>query len=237
VAFVAVLASSGVALSMVGNVSPAGAATPTVRLPAATRNQVEGNSGTTTVTLTASLSQASASTVTVDYATADGTAKSSDADYVSTSGTLTFAPGVTSQPIAVQVNGDTKLEDYELFSVKLSAPTNAVLGRATESVQILNDERPELSMTDVNVAEGRTATFSPRLIERYYQAIVLAAQTADGTATAPSDYTAVDASITIPAGSKTAVTVGVPTVADGVPEPGETFTLDVSGDGRSVGPR
>jgi hypothetical protein len=81
-ALFAVLAGSAVALGMVGDGTPAGAATPTVKLPSTTLKQVEGNSGTTTVTLTASLSQASTSTVTVAFATADGTAKSSDADYV-----------------------------------------------------------------------------------------------------------------------------------------------------------
>ena len=228
VALMVVLASLVVPVTVVADAAPAGAATPTVSLPSKTINQVEGNSGTTSVTLTASLSEASTSTVTVAYATADGTAKSADADYVSKSGTLSFPPGVTSQPIAVAVNGDTKIEDYELFSVVLSAPTNAVLGRTTEKVQILNDDRPELSMADVNVTEGQAANFSLRLLVRYYQPITLTAQTVDGTAIAPGDYTAVSKSILLAAGTKPTLAVTVPTVADDVPEPGETFTLDVS---------
>ena len=117
--------------------SATAATLPVVSIPKTLVNQVEGNSGTSTVTLTASLDQASTNTVTVNYATADGTAKVSDNDYIAKSGTLSFAPGVTTQPIAVQVVGDTKLEDYQLFKVALSAPTNATLGNHTESIQLL----------------------------------------------------------------------------------------------------
>ena len=59
----------------------------------------EGNSGTTPFTFTVSLSAASTQTVTVAYATANGTA-TAGSDYTAASGTVTFAPGVTSQPVA-----------------------------------------------------------------------------------------------------------------------------------------
>jgi hypothetical protein len=66
----------------------------------------EGQSGTTTANFTVTLSATSGSTVTVAYSTADGTA-TAGSDYTATSGTLTFTPGVTTQPIAVTVTGDT----------------------------------------------------------------------------------------------------------------------------------
>src|SRR5205085_1518794 len=66
----------------------------------------EGDSGTTALTFTVSLSSPSTSTVTVDYATADGTA-TAGSDYTAAAGTLTFAPGQTSQTVTVLVNGDT----------------------------------------------------------------------------------------------------------------------------------
>ena len=40
---------------------------------------------------------------------------------------LTFAPGVSTRPISVIVNGDTTVEPNETFSVALSGATNAVL--------------------------------------------------------------------------------------------------------------
>src|SRR5262249_42834555 len=64
----------------------------------------EGNSGTAAATFTVSLSTPADHTITVDFATANGTA-AAPGDYTSTSGTLTFAPGQTSQAVTVSVNG------------------------------------------------------------------------------------------------------------------------------------
>lgn len=99
----------------------------------------EGNSGTTTATFTVSLSAASGQTVTVNYATADGTA-TAGSDYVARSGTLTFAPGVTAQGVAVTVNGDTAVEPNETFSMALSGASNASIARTTGTATILNDD-------------------------------------------------------------------------------------------------
>ncbi|WP_221230802.1 putative Ig domain-containing protein [Xanthomonas sp. CFBP 8152] len=99
----------------------------------------EGNSGTTTATFTVSLSMASGQTVSVNYATADGTA-TAGSDYVARSGTLTFAPGVTAQGVAITVNGDTAVESNETFSVGLSGASNASIARATGTGTIVNDD-------------------------------------------------------------------------------------------------
>jgi len=99
----------------------------------------EGNAGTSTATFNVTLTAASAQTVTVQFATANGTA-TAGSDYVAVSGTLTFNPGITSQPINVTLNGDTMPEPSEAFSVNLTNPTNAVLGDAQGLGTILNDE-------------------------------------------------------------------------------------------------
>ena len=70
---------------------------------------MEGNSGTTLMTFTVRLSAAYDQAVAVNYATADGSATTADNDYLRNSGTLTFAPGETSQVITVSVNGDTRI--------------------------------------------------------------------------------------------------------------------------------
>ena len=103
--------------------------------------QNEGNSGTSTYGFTVTLSGApSAVAVTVGYATADGSATVAGSDYVANGGTLTFAPGTTSQPVSVQVNGDTTIESNETFSVVLSGATNAGIGKATGTGTIVNDD-------------------------------------------------------------------------------------------------
>jgi YVTN family beta-propeller protein len=100
----------------------------------------EGNSGTTGFSFTVALDAPNPSPVTVSYATADGSATTADHDYQPASGSLTFAPGVTSQTVMVLVNGDTKDESDETFSVKLSNPVGAVLIKGAGIGRIINDD-------------------------------------------------------------------------------------------------
>jgi hypothetical protein len=123
----------------------------------------EGHSGTTSAAFTVTLSSASTQTVTVNYATANGTA-TAGSDYVEARGMLTFAPGVSTRPINVTVNGDTTVEPNESFSVTLSSPNNADIGSATGTGTILNDDAapaPSLSslaIDNVTVMEGHSGT-------------------------------------------------------------------------------
>src|SRR5262245_58625706 len=84
----------------------------------------EGATGTTSAGFTVTLSNPSAFGATVDWATADGSATAGE-DYTAGSGTLTFDPGVTSQPVSVDVLGDTTFEADETFTVTLSNPTGS----------------------------------------------------------------------------------------------------------------
>jgi hypothetical protein len=100
----------------------------------------EGDSGITYFAFTVSLSSVSDQPVSVNYATADGTAKVSDKDYVATSGTLTFAPGEWSKTILVQVKGDKKKEANETFFLNLSQAVNAIFADSQGLGTILNDD-------------------------------------------------------------------------------------------------
>ncbi len=99
----------------------------------------EGNSGTTTADFSVRLLAVSELPVTVNFATADGTAVA-PTDYVSRSGTLTFAPGETVKTISVTVNGDTQREPDETFLLNLSAPVNVVLQNTQSVGTIINDD-------------------------------------------------------------------------------------------------
>ncbi len=125
--------------------------------PSITVNDVtvtEGNTGTSTATFTVSLSAAYSQTVSVHYATADGSATLAGSDYQAASGTLTFAPGVTSQTITVLVNGDRLGESNESFSVRLTNPTNAFIADATGVGTIVDDE-PYVSIDAARSAARR----------------------------------------------------------------------------------
>jgi hypothetical protein len=121
----------------------------------------EGNSGQTAATFTVSLSAPQAAPVTVDFATADGTA-TAPGDYASATGTVTFAPGDTSEPVTVLVNGDTDVELNETFFVNLSNATgNATIADAQGVGRILDEEGANQVPTanagpDQTVASGAT---------------------------------------------------------------------------------
>jgi hypothetical protein len=102
----------------------------------------EGDKGTTNLTLTVTRSRNSDVQVTVQYGTASGTA-SSQSDYSSISGTLTFHPGQTSRTLAVPIKGDRKREPNETFTVRLSNAVGANIERAVATATILNDDCEE----------------------------------------------------------------------------------------------
>src|SRR5256714_9885618 len=100
----------------------------------------EGNSGTTAFVFTVSVSGSPLSTITVDYSTATGTA-TAGSDFNSSSGTLSFAPGVSTKTVTVSVIGDRVRELSNSFFVNLSNPSpNAYLGDSQGLGTIVNDD-------------------------------------------------------------------------------------------------
>ncbi len=109
---------------------------------------------------TVSLERAQAGTVTVDYATANGSAVA-PGDYTAATGTVTFAPGDTSETVTVRPTTTPWLSPTETFDVNLSGATgNAVIADGLGVGTIVdNDVEPQrqISINDVSVAEGKRA--------------------------------------------------------------------------------
>jgi hypothetical protein len=110
-------------------------------------SQSEGNSGTTTFGFTVTSQFPNTNTMTASYATSAGTATQgaacgSGVDYLQGSGTVTFPPGTTTQPVNVSVCGDTTFEPNETFSVLLSVTgsSNATIADGTGQGTIQNDD-------------------------------------------------------------------------------------------------
>jgi Calx-beta domain len=117
-----------------------------------------GVAGRTSHVFTISLDRASVFPVSVHWATANGTA-SAKGDYTAASGNVVLAPGTTSATVSVVVLGDTAREADETFAVNISSPTNALLGTATATGTILDDDvPPTVSVNDVDVVEGNSGT-------------------------------------------------------------------------------
>ncbi len=193
----------------------------------------EGNSGTSNANFTVSLSGASTTPVTVGYSTANGTA-TAGSDFTATSGTLTFAPGVTTQTIAVKVTGDTAVESNETFTVALANPSGATIAKASATGTITNDDVapvPTVSIADVSVAEGNSGTtnanFTVTLSGASTTPVTVGYSTANGTATAGADYTAKSGTLTFAPGV-TSQTVAVAVTGDATVEPSETFTVTLA---------
>ena len=206
------------------------AAVPLPTVSVADTSVAEGNSGTTAATFTVSLSAASASTVSVHYSTANGTA-TAGTDYTASSGVVTFPAGTTVQTITVPVIGETAIESDETFTVTLDSPTNATLSRSVATGTILNDDLPALSIADSSVTEGNsgtaTMTFTVTMSTSSPQTVTVNYATANGTATAPGDFTATSGTLTFPSGT-TSQTFTVPVVGDTTVEADETFTATLT---------
>jgi len=98
---------------------------------------VPGEANEYAVTLSAAYDQA----VTMSFRTVNGTAKTSDSDYVTKTGTLTFAPGETTKTITIVVIGDSKKEANETFYLDLFGNSSNSLFTKNRGIgTILNDD-------------------------------------------------------------------------------------------------
>jgi hypothetical protein len=136
---------------------------PTVALNTATASVGESAGA---INLTITLSAAAPMTVTVNYATSDGTA-TAGSDYSATSGTLTFAPGVSSQSISMPILSDLSDEPNETLTLTLSAPSGARLGTPSAATITITDDDAtptvawQTSSVSVSEAAG-SALVTPR---------------------------------------------------------------------------
>ena len=116
----------------------------------------EGNSGTSSMVFTVSLTAATNQAVVVGYQTSAGTATATT-DYTQAAGSVTIAAGATTQTFTVAIKGDTTVESNETFNVTLSNPTGAVLGAAKTAVGTIVDNdssNPPAAATNLTVTAG-----------------------------------------------------------------------------------
>lgn len=193
----------------------------------------EGNSGTSILTFTVSLSQAAwADGATVDYTTSDGTA-ASESDYTSTSGTMTFISGETSKTIDVSVSGDEVLEADETIILTLFNETgmDVVISDDTGTGTITNDDAAIVTIADVNGNEDDgTIIVTATLDHGVQDGFTVDVSTTDGTATTDdSDYTAVNKqTLTFSGTAGEMQTLDISLGADEKVEMDETLTVSMS---------
>ena len=196
----------------------------------------EGNGEHNHFMFVVTLDKASSVPVTVQYKTVDGSA-TAGVDYTASTGTVTFAPGTTSQMIHVDIKGDSVAEADETFTVMLSSPVGATIADGSGTGSITNDDvaapvLPSLSVSDATRVEGNSGTaklnFTVSLSNAATGPVTVQYGTANGTASAGSDYTAKSGTLTFAAG-ETSKTVSVAVSGDTAVEANETLTLNLSG--------
>ena len=172
----------------------------------------------------------------VSYATADGSA-TAGSDYTSTAGTLDWADGDTADKyFDVPILDDSAYEGDETFTVALSGATGAALATPNETtVTITDNETPpagslQFMSASYTVAEngGTMRIFVSRTGGSNGAASANYA-TADGSATAGSDYTDTSGTLDWSDGDTADKYFDVPILDDSAYEGDETFTVSLSG--------
>jgi Calx-beta domain len=199
----------------------------------------EGAGGSHAATFTVTRTGNTAVAASVKYATSSATATAAS-DYTTLPlTTLSFAAGQTSRTVSVSVLGDTVVEGAETFRLLLSSPSGATLADSSGTATIANDDGTAVAgpATWVSVSDGQRveggsgsslATFTVTRYGRTTGTSSVRYATANGTAVAGSDYTAVPATTVTFAAGETSKTVTVPVLGDTSPEPTETFTVGLS---------
>jgi subtilisin family serine protease len=211
-------------------------AAPPVGISVSGGSVIEGNSGTSQLAFTVTLSAAATSTVTVNYATGAGTA-TAGVDYVAQSGLLTFAPGEVTKTILVDVIGDTAFESNETLGVSLTAAsTNARIQTASATGTITNDDvqpppvTPTLAIGSVSALENAGGfRFTVTLSQAVSTKVTVRFATSNGTAVAgrTGDYTSASGTLTFNPG-ETVKVISVAVRNDASVEADETFFVDLS---------
>ncbi|HWT01469.1 MAG TPA: Calx-beta domain-containing protein [Pyrinomonadaceae bacterium] len=195
----------------------------------------EGNAGSVNAVFTVKLSGASSKTVTVKYATANGTTNpaTAPADYTALPlTTLTFTPGQLSKTVVVAVKGDLIDELDETFRLLLSSPTNAIIAAGAGVGTIKDNDTAAIAITNAAVTEPDAGTinmtFTVNLSLASSRTVTVKYQTANNTATAPADYTALALTTLSFSPGQVSKTVTVQIKGELLVEPNETLFVNLS---------
>ena len=196
----------------------------------------------TTATITVTRTGGADNQVTVQYATSDGSA-SAGTDYTSTSGTLTLTAGQTSNTFIVPILDDGAGDSTDqTVNLSLSTPGGgaslASPSAATLTIQEINAATLAFSSASSSIAEAATsATITVTRTGGVGNQVTVQFSTANGSASAGTDYTSASGTLTLTAG-QTSNTFIVPILDDGAGDnTDQTVNLSLStpGGGATLG--
>ncbi|MRT92472.1 Ig-like domain-containing protein [Ancylomarina sp. 16SWW S1-10-2] len=172
----------------------------------------------------------------IELGNGKGYAKKNDFTSYSSTGTITISAGETSVSFpSIVTKDDNANEDAEVFTIKFSSVSNAILGNTSAIGTILDNEgNTTLSISGASATEGNTINFTISASPVNGSAISFNYTTTDGTATSLDDFTgSTGTSIILPA-NQSSMTFSISTVQDTEEEGDETFTVEISGQPKKV---
>lgn len=187
---------------------------------------VEGDTGQTTAVFQVTFGGTAGATV--NFFTAPMTA-TAGVDYVTTSGTVTFAPGETARTIEVPVFGDLLFEPNETFRVRITGAQGGTIVDQDGLATIVNDDTgASFTIGNATVQEGNggTAAASFTVVLSPPTNATVQYATVGGTATPGTDFQATSGTLTFTTGATLVVTV--PVFGDLAVEGDETFQVVLS---------
>lgn len=157
------------------------------------------------------------------------------ADYGLASDRVYFAPGATEHAIDIALVDDTRVEPDETLIFSLQTPENATLGeQRTHTLTITSDDSVRAGslhfaaeLLRVDESAG-TVSIGITRSEASESAVSVRVRSFDGTATAGSDYEAVDTVVNFADGEAGTKTVTLRILDDSTAEPTESFGLNLS---------
>ena len=164
----------------------------------------------------------------VSFRTVNGSA-TSVSDFVAVNSTVTMTPSQRTRNVTVQIVGDLINEPTEQFTLETLSNLGFTIGQSGTGTILDNDSVISTSINDVSVLENAgTASLSVSLSEPSPAGGTRVDFTTDaGSAAAISDFTASSGTVTIAAGSSSAIVV-IQIVNDALPESVENFIVRVS---------
>ena len=183
--------------------------------------------GDLSAALTANYSVAGTATFNTDY-TRIGTG-----NFTATSGTITFAAGASTATLTIDPTADTVVESNETVALTLATGTGYTIGTTTAVTgTIVNDDVPVINLSaNQTIVEGNSnpqnVTYTVTLSRSDTRVITVNYATANGTATAGSDYTSRTGTLTFNSGV-TSQSINIPILNDSINEANETFTLTLT---------
>jgi len=171
---------------------------------------------TNVVTVTLDQAVAAGESVSVDWQTVNGDAVA-PGDFAAGSGTLVFAPGESVKTISITPLLDNVVEGNETFDINLTQATRTgaglltgalATGNVTETITIVNDDTASLTVESKSVAESSGTVSYTVTSDKTIAAnatVTFDYTTANGTATAGSDYTVTAGPGTITNGTTTTI--------------------------------